>query len=412
MASTPDMALPLASVLVTEGPTWATIINSAFSRIDGHSHTSGSGLAITPFAMDMDADLTFNETFNLTQARSARLYEGAILTNAADVSCAYSVAGDFYWNSADGTALRFTNGHNVIGGTVGNITGLISPASASFTFGTGGVGSGNGTFSWIQDTSWYSGIVGGAYQVFSNTGPLSSPQGVTLQSPTSLGTAYTLTLPSLPPSSQIRTGLLSVVKSTGAITYGNVDNVTLQLVNNTFSIKSVPGSLINANSVPIYALERANFMQSDTTGPGIQVIDGLPQQVVDGLQVFNFVASGKHPILVEVMQDGGTQPGYWLLSNTSNHPGQFDAQFSTVIANGSTTIFNGNFIGLGGSFIGPTTGSYMIYQPNMCKFVWTGAINNPGTYSFQIYAGTAGGPSSSIHYLQAFNLKLFVQEMV
>lgn len=406
MSITPNMGLNLATVSTTTGPLWATLINGAFTTVDSHTHQPGSGVFITPAAININQDLPFNNVNNIIQLRSLRLYQNpSTLSLATDVSCLSSVNGDAYWNSSDGTAVRLTNGHSVVGGTVGNIQGLTTPASATFSFGSGGAGSGNGTFTFLQDTSWYSQMLSGALTIFDST-QASVSNGITLISPTSLENSYSLTFPSGTPASQSSTGILSVSTS-GILNYANADNVTLQFISESLSIKSVAGGSINESSVPITALEQANLKVSTTsTGNGTQTITGSTPTAVTNLAVNSFVSTGR-PLRIEVVQDGGADAGSWAVTSESGNYSDIIAYMHCAITgpvNSSVT----NPVWAGAYMVGLTGSSSYNAPPNSFSFIWTGAVGEPGTYSFQMYACTTAATST----VQAYWLKLMVQELV
>lgn len=133
----PSMGLPVPVVGVEPGPDWASDINACMSIIDSHNHTPGSGVFITPDAIDINSDLTMANN-DLTNARSVRFYlQGGALAGAADLACLYAQTnGDLYFNDGSGNVVRITQSGSVTGAT-GTITGLPSgTASASFAAAT------------------------------------------------------------------------------------------------------------------------------------------------------------------------------------------------------------------------------------------------------------------------------------
>lgn len=61
MPTTPHMNLDLPTVSTTIGPDWAQQLNEAIGSdgtgIDGHDHSSGKGVPITPAGMDVTDDI-------------------------------------------------------------------------------------------------------------------------------------------------------------------------------------------------------------------------------------------------------------------------------------------------------------------------------------------------------------------
>lgn len=199
------MSLPIPVVGVAPGPDWASLIDSCLTILDGHSHVPGSGVPITPSAMNINADLTMASN-NLTNARSLRMAQQlAALSLPADLDCLYDVSGDLYFNDGAGNQIRLTQSGSIVG-TAGSITGLPSgTASASYT----GVGA---TFVWQSATNV------AANMDFRNAilrNSTASSFGLTLQPPSGMGANYSLTLPVLPGSAMVLSLDASGIFATG-----------------------------------------------------------------------------------------------------------------------------------------------------------------------------------------------------
>lgn len=138
-----NMSLPIPGVGVTEGPQWATDVNSCLTIIDAHDHTAGSGLLITPLALNINADLSFGAN-NILNPRSVRLATNSTpISDPNDKRAVYSAGVDLYYNDGNGIQIQLTTG-GVIAGVPGNIAGLVPPASAAYDdFGN--------TFVWKSD---------------------------------------------------------------------------------------------------------------------------------------------------------------------------------------------------------------------------------------------------------------------
>jgi len=130
------MLLPVPVVSIDPGPDWANNINSCLGIIDGHNHTTGQGVQITPAGIDINTDLPLNGN-NLITARSVRFSPQSVtLSNPADIGCLYEVNADLYYNDGAGNQIRITQSGSVTGSS-GTITGLPSgTASASYSAGT------------------------------------------------------------------------------------------------------------------------------------------------------------------------------------------------------------------------------------------------------------------------------------
>lgn len=231
----PNMSMPIPIPGVTPGPDWANDINASLTIIDGHNHSPGNGVQITPSGININSDLTCNNN-NVTGARSYRMQvQTAALVLASDLNQAYDVNGDLYFNDGVGNQIRMTQGGNVAG-AAGTITGLPSgTASASYAA---------GTFVFQSATSTAANIDAGSYIFRNNT---ASSFGVTLAPPNALGSDYSLVLPFLPSSQKIMT--LDAAGNMAAPYV--VDNSTLEISSNIIQVKfgGISTSQIAAGSV-------------------------------------------------------------------------------------------------------------------------------------------------------------------
>lgn len=107
MATTTNMGLILPDVSITPGPTWATLLNAAFSRVDTHDHTSTKGVQIPTAGINIDADLNFN-TLRMTNAFSLGLYQ--LDADETINSTIYNKNGDLFYRNSSGTIVKITNG--------------------------------------------------------------------------------------------------------------------------------------------------------------------------------------------------------------------------------------------------------------------------------------------------------------
>ena len=177
--------MPVPVVGTDPGPDWALNINACLSILDQHNHSAGQGVRINPSGMDINADLPFNNN-NLTTARSIRFQpQLAVLSLPADLGCIYESGVDLYYNDGAGNVVRMTQGGNVAG-AAGSITGLVSPASASYS-------SGSQTFIFQSNVNTPANIDGASF-IFRNN--VANSKGLTLQPPAAMGSDESLVLPS------------------------------------------------------------------------------------------------------------------------------------------------------------------------------------------------------------------------
>jgi len=185
MATTPNMGLTLPEVLVTSGPQYATEINTAFDEIDSHDHSPGKGSRITPSGLNINANLPINNN-SITNIKSLVL---ATQTSVATNKSIYSRGVDLYYRDASGNEIQLTAAGSVNVAGVGGFTGLVSPASATYTLLSE-------TFGFFSDASEFAKVATGDLQIFPRTG--ASPQAVSFIADAATA-AYDLRLPTTAP---------------------------------------------------------------------------------------------------------------------------------------------------------------------------------------------------------------------
>lgn len=219
------MGLSLPTPTVTPGPTYATMNNAAFEVVDSHNHTLNNGVPIPSAGILLDADLPFNG-YNGTLFRSVRFQsQSSPLSLSNDLACLYSSGGELYYNDGSANQVKITLNGAVNTSQSGTITGMgATTASASYN-------STSETFSFLQNTNQYANFAVGPLRI-SDTA--ANAPGITLKSPTSLSSAYVITLPTaLPSSTQLLTS-----DSSGNLSYSPVVTQFLPnyLINGAFDI--------------------------------------------------------------------------------------------------------------------------------------------------------------------------------
>ena len=216
----PDMNLLIPIVGQDPGPEYASDVNSSLLIIDQHNHTPGSGVAITPAAININADLAFNgnNAISLNSVRFTPLLS-PIPATGVNLGCIYVAGVDLYYNDESGNQIQLTKS-GAVAGTPGSISGLVSPASASYN-------SVSGTFVFESGTNTPAYIDGASIILRNFT---ANSQGLTLNPPPAMASSYSLTLPVLPastlPVQLSNTGQFS----TGPITFAQLDTPTQTLI--------------------------------------------------------------------------------------------------------------------------------------------------------------------------------------
>ena len=118
-AGTNITSLAKPAVGVTVGPTWATDLNTSIDAVDNHDHSTNKGVRITPAAINVNADVEFNDN-------SATELKNLIFSTVTAATTRYSVyqaSGNLYWRNGAGTAVQITTGSTVNAGA-GSIDGM------------------------------------------------------------------------------------------------------------------------------------------------------------------------------------------------------------------------------------------------------------------------------------------------
>ncbi len=188
MANTisPNMALIIPGVGTEPGPTYATDVNNSLTILDAHSHVAGSGVLITPAAINVNADLTLSNN-SLTSIKSLVLTSQ--VSNSVNSSL-YDFGGNLHFIDGNGTDIPITAG-GVVNSTSSGISS--GTATAAFVAGVLVVNSAPLTPADIQ----------GGSVLFGNN--VASSNFLTLQPPNAMAASYSLTLPTLPGQNSIMT---------------------------------------------------------------------------------------------------------------------------------------------------------------------------------------------------------------
>lgn len=233
----PNMGLPVPVVGVDPGTDWAVNLNACYSIIDGHNHSPGNGVQITPDGINISSDLSMNDN-NLTIIRTTRYAPQAVLTAPADLDCVYVSGVDLYYNDGNGNNIRITQSGSVSGAS-GTITGLPSgTASASYS---------GGTFTFQSATSTPASL---------NVGPLivgnatANSKTITIAPAAGISNNYNFILPVAPPGSSTLIGMDSsgnilisgTINNPGSIAGGT-------LTENTIIDAAISSSVIDGSPI-------------------------------------------------------------------------------------------------------------------------------------------------------------------
>lgn len=186
----PNMGLVVPTVGVDPGPDWGNNLNASLIIVDGHNHSPGQGIQITPAGMSINSDLPFGNN-NAINLRSVRFQvQGSAISGAADLGCLYLTGADLWFNDENGNQIQMT-----AGGTVNATSSGISSGSATASF-VGGVLVVNAAANTPAN-------IQGASLLLGNN--VASSKYLTLSPPNSMVANYQLNLPNLPSSTSFLT---------------------------------------------------------------------------------------------------------------------------------------------------------------------------------------------------------------
>lgn len=331
----PNMSLVIPAVGTTAGPLWASDIVSTFNILDSHDHSAGKGVQITPAGMNISSDLSFNGN-NITSPRSVRFQaQGSPLSGTSDLGVIFESGVDLYYRDGNGNTVRITQSGS-LSGTPGSISGLSSPASASYV-------AGNATFVWQSAASTPANLDGGSLIIRNIT---ANSKGITINPPNALASNYSVTFPgALPAQQNVMT--LDQSGNISSVTWDNVgQNMTSVGANAVANSRTrATGSSVAAGGIAISSSSSA-FSTSSTTYVDVTnlsvtiVTTGRPVVLVlngdsntSGAETFVSSSVGTASALFKFVRDGSTtvsNPQVFTMPATSGNPGIPSSSITTL----------------------------------------------------------------------------------
>jgi hypothetical protein len=347
------MGLNLPTVTVTPGPTWANNVNSAFSVVDSHNHSSGAGVQIPTTGININADLSFNG-YNATTFRSVRLQsQASVLGGVNDLSCLYAVSGNLYYNSGAGQQIQLTIGGALNATSIGGIGGDYSTSTASVSY-----SSASQTFTFWQSSGTSAYIDCGPLKLHA----IGNANAVTFGANASMSSGYTLTLPVSLPAVQ---SFMTLDASGNIAAPWTVDNSTIKVISNqlvasvsnlehgwelngAYASLTYPQNNIDATFFASYAITLASvFIYSSTNGTtGITEFDLKYKTSPSGTFASIFSTTGKiastTALAIGAIQTTGAVSPY-TATVTTTLPHGFIAGDSITIAGVTPAAYNGTW---------------------------------------------------------------------
>jgi hypothetical protein len=336
----PSMGLPIPGVGTTAGPTYASDLDNCLNIIDGHTHNYGSGVQITPSGMNINIDLPFNSN-NAVSLRSVRFApQAAPISGVADIGCLYESGVDLWYNDGLGNQVRITSSGGVVG-SPGSITGLVSPASATYVPGTQ-------TFVWQSGANTPTNMDAGSY-IFRNLTP--SSNGITVSAPTGLSSNYDIVLPALPTVNSFVTIDTSGNLGSGIPVNGlSVPNIVKRTTGQTVGIRGVAVSTSSGAFT--------------TASPSIVSVTNLSVTIT----------TQGNPVMLMIQPDGlGTAAYIGLLASDNQAQGAF------YFYNGASVVCE-SFIEIQAT----SSATILDIPPASLSCLDLTVLNSPGTYTYTL----------------------------
>lgn len=199
-----SMNLPIPTVGTTPGPEYADNINTSLTLIAEHDHTTGKGVPISTAGLNIDGPLPFNN-HSAISLKAATFQTQAIDGDSRSIYVK-GTNNDLWYNNGT-SAIQITNISGVAG-SPGNISNLISPASAVYN---------GGTFSFFSNGTQPADLKGASIYLGNAS---ATTNYLNLQPPAAMASNYALVLPTIPAQTNVMT--LDAAGNMSSITYNAV----------------------------------------------------------------------------------------------------------------------------------------------------------------------------------------------
>lgn len=271
----PSMGLLGISIGLDTGLTIETNTNSNWAAVDGHDHSPGKGVQVTPAGIDITTDLAFNGN-NATLLRSSRYSPQTVaLALPADLGCTYVAGVDLYYNDLNGNQIQLTAGGSVNATSSGISDGT---ATASFVSGVLVVDS---------DVATPANIQVGSVLLGNN---VANSHFLTLSPPTAMAADFSLVLPALPAASSFVT--LDASGNFGASIHTASGITGSNIAPGTITTTQIQGSTIKQSNMNILNPAKSSSTGTTTTSASFVQIGGLTSTLATtgGHVVGNFLS--------------------------------------------------------------------------------------------------------------------------
>jgi len=366
---TPNMSLILPIPGQDPGPDYGNNQYSSGLILDGHNHSPGSGVQITPSGLNINADLPINGN-NLTFVKTVNFQsQSSSLAGASpNLGCIYVAGNELYYNDESGNVVPITKTGSVNAGA-GSITGLPSgTASASYNSGTE-------TFVWQSATNTPANLDAGSVVIRDVS---ANSHGVTLSAPSALASDLTLILPSTLPS----VTSIATIDTSGNISTFPASNpstnsfVTVSSAGTLGTLTRAPNIIVSSSSGAFTGTGQVTNMQVTITTNGGPVKVGFSPAPYDNVHASSI---------------GGTLTG-----------DQASALFQLYFGSPATTVINEIQITSLPFGVGGTT---LNIGPSNLDFVDFSVSGTPGTYTYSLFLENSFGGFVNYVVMYAYEIR-------
>lgn len=351
---TPNMDLVLPIVGQEAGPQYAQDVNNSLIIIDGHNHSPGSGVQITPSGLNINTTFAINDQL-LSSVGGLNLV--AQITPPSN-STLYANGNNLWFVDGAGNNIQFTSAGAIVGAP-GTISGLFSPASASYSSVTS-------TFTFQSAALTAANLDAGSIVLRDLT---ASSFGLTLSPPVSLASNYTIVLPVLPSITEVVT--LASNGNMGTQTYDQIgQNMT------TTGADAIAASMNNTGATAIFntfsrglsgSAALGGFARSNSCGNFTTTSTG-DVQLTNSPITLNI--SGNKPVFIMLQPDGSSNSG--------------------TIGGESVITFTNGGTGIARFVVSAASSAGAVFGPGCCSFIYYPG-GSPTTLGLAVNVHTTAG---------------------
>jgi hypothetical protein len=112
--TSPNMSLVIPTVGAEPGPLYATDVNASLTILDGHNHSPGSGVQITPSGLNISSNLSLQGN-SITATNSVIFQVLPAPLSTSLINQIYDSSGNLYFNDGLGNQIAITANGAVAG---------------------------------------------------------------------------------------------------------------------------------------------------------------------------------------------------------------------------------------------------------------------------------------------------------